>query len=124
MDERGIAVKAEKILLGLTALFLLLLLALFFRDRAALRSSPVTVETETGAAWAPAPRPAPLDLNTASPEELAELPGIGEVLAGRIVAYREEHGPFAKAEDLLEVSGIGEAKLAGLEGRVTVGEDP
>lgn len=124
MDERGIAVKAEKILLGLTALFLLLLLALFFRDRAALRSQPVSVETGTAAAWEPAPPPEPLDINTASAEELAELPGIGEVLAGRIVEYRAAHGPFGAAEDLLEVSGIGEAKLAGLEGRVTVGEGP
>ena len=43
------------------------------------------------------------------------LPGIGEVLAGRIIAYREANGPFETVEDLLEVSGIGEAKLAELE---------
>ena len=68
------------------------------------------------------PDVSPLDINAAAAEELAALPGIGEVLAGRIVAYREEHGPFAAVEDLTEVSGIGEKKLAELEGRITVGE--
>ena len=61
----------------------------------------------------------PLDVNAASAEELAELPGIGRVLAERIVDYRTEHGPFEAAEDLTEVSGIGERKLAELEGRIT-----
>ena len=62
----------------------------------------------------------PLDLNTAPAEELAKLPGIGEALAERIVSYREEHGPFETVEELMEVSGIGQGKLDGLEGRVTV----
>ena len=46
--------------------------------------------------------------------------GIGEELARRIVEYREEHGPFEAVEDLTEVSGIGQGKLAALEGLVTV----
>lgn len=62
----------------------------------------------------------PLDLNTATAEELMALPGIGEELSRRILEYRETHGPFAAVEELMEVSGIGEAKLAALEGRVTV----
>ena len=41
------------------------------------------------------------------------------MLAERIVDYRTEHGPFEAAEDLTEVSGIGERKLAELEGRIT-----
>ena len=57
----------------------------------------------------------------ASEEELATLPGIGGVLAGRIVDYRTEHGPFEAEEDLLKVSGIGERKLAELDGRITAG---
>ena len=121
MDERGNTVKCEKILLGFTALFLALL-ALFFRDRAALEAAPVTVETEAAVPQeAFMPDVSPLDINAASAEELAALPGIGEVLAGRIVAYREEHGPFAAVEDLMKVSGIGEKKLAELEGRITTG---
>jgi competence protein ComEA len=48
----------------------------------------------------------------------------GEELAQRIVEYREANGPFESVEELMEVSGIGEGKLAGLEGRITVnGED-
>lgn len=53
----------------------------------------------------------PLDLNTASADELMLLDGIGEVLAGNIVAYAEQYG-FNEVEDLLNVSGIGEKKLA------------
>lgn len=48
-----------------------------------------------------------INLNTASAEELTSLPGIGEVLAARIVAYREEHGPFQTLDDIMQVSGIG-----------------
>lgn len=50
-------------------------------------------------------------INTATASELEALPGVGPVLAGRIVAHREESGAFATAEDLLDVSGIGEAIL-------------
>ncbi len=58
-----------------------------------------------------------LDLNRASADELEELPGIGEVLAARIVAWREQHGPFTSVGELREVPGIGERifqKLADL----------
>ena len=57
-----------------------------------------------------------INVNTASASELEELPGIGPVLAEAIVAYREEHGPFASAEELLGVYGIGEGKLAAMRG--------
>ena len=50
-----------------------------------------------------------LDLNAATVEELDELPGIGPALAERIVAWREENGPFAGPEDIQAVSGIGPA---------------
>lgn len=62
----------------------------------------------------------PLDLNRATVEELQELPGIGPVLAERIVAFREEHGPFRSLEDLLQVPGIGEATLEALRPHVAV----
>jgi competence protein ComEA len=53
----------------------------------------------------------PLNLNTATEAELDGLPGVGPVLAGRIVAWRAEHGPFTAVEELLEVSGIGTSTL-------------
>jgi competence protein ComEA len=51
---------------------------------------------------------AQVNLNTATVEQLVELPGIGEAVAARIVAYREENGSFAKIEELMNVRGIGE----------------
>ncbi|MBN2112515.1 MAG: ComEA family DNA-binding protein [Acidimicrobiia bacterium] len=59
-------------------------------------------------------------INLASVEELESLPGVGPVLAQRIVAYRTEHGPFQTIEDLLDVPGIGEGKLAALRDAVLV----
>ena len=50
----------------------------------------------------------PVDLNSASAEELAELPGVGPALAERIIEFRKKNGPFRRAEDLLKVRGIGE----------------
>ncbi|MBQ1603043.1 MAG: helix-hairpin-helix domain-containing protein, partial [Oscillospiraceae bacterium] len=64
-----------------------------------------------------------LDINTATAEQLEDLMGIGPVLAQAIVDYRTEHGPFSSVDELLEVSGIGEGKLAGIEDQVTVGSE-
>jgi competence protein ComEA len=55
-----------------------------------------------------------VDVNYASAADLEALPGVGPVLADRIFEYREEHGPFNTVEDLLDVPGIGEGKLAAL----------
>lgn len=60
-----------------------------------------------------------LSLSRASASELETLPGVGSVTAGRIVAFREENGPFREVEDLLQVPGIGEAKLAAIRDLVT-----
>jgi len=59
-------------------------------------------------------------INSASVGELEELPGVGPVLADRIAAYRDEHGSFAVVEDLLDVPGIGEGKLATLRDSVAL----
>lgn len=124
MDRPGKQTKSEWILLGITAVFLCLVLTLFWQDRSAVEPG-LTVQTETEVPEEVlAPDVDPVDINTAGVEELDQLPGIGTVLAGRIIAYREANGPFETVEDLLEVSGIGEAKLAELEGWITVGQDP
>lgn len=114
--------KTEWVLLGLTAVFLCGLLGLFAHDRAVMAESTVMTRFEVPQEEF-MPDMAPLDLNAATAEELTALPGIGEELARRIVEYRTENGPFEKIEEIMEVSGIGEAKLAGLEGRVTVNEE-
>jgi competence ComEA-like helix-hairpin-helix protein len=62
-----------------------------------------------------------LDINIASAAELESLPGIGPVLAGRIVAHREANGPFARTDGLLAVDGIGPATYEGLRALVTAG---
>lgn len=61
-----------------------------------------------------------VSLNTATAPELERLPGIGPSLAQAIVEFRESHGPFAQPEDLLEVPGIGPAKLAQIKDLIVV----
>ena len=72
----------------------------------------------------PAGRPAvsggPVDLNSAGVAELEALPGVGPVLAQRIVDHREQHGPFRAVDDLQDVAGIGPAIFDGLADAVTV----
>ena len=68
---------------------------------------------------APAPG-VPLDLNTATVEQLDELDGIGPATAQQIVAYREAHGGFGSVEELDQVPGIGETRLAALREKVRV----
>lgn len=63
----------------------------------------------------------PIDLNTADEDTLTALPGIGPVLARRILAYREENGPFRVVEELLNVSGIGEKRVEDIWDLVTIG---
>lgn len=52
-----------------------------------------------------------ININTATAKQLELLPGIGEVIAQRIVDYRTENGPFQTVDDITNVSGIGETKL-------------
>jgi competence protein ComEA len=70
-------------------------------------SAPLTA----GTAAAPAAA-GPVDLNAASAEALEGLPGVGPVIAARIVAWRTANGPFRSVDELGEVSGIGDAILA------------
>ncbi len=65
-----------------------------------------------------------LDLNAADATALERLPGLGPVLARRIVTYREIHGPFRTPEELAGISGLGENRLARLRPLVRLGEGP
>ena len=123
MKRQGTVTKTEKLLLGLTALFLCCLTLLFFHDRRQSESAAVAVETTHAASQEQVLEElVPLNLNTSAAEELTALPGIGEELARRIVEYREEHGPFETKEEIMQVSGIGEGKFADMKERITVEE--
>ncbi|HXJ18483.1 MAG TPA: helix-hairpin-helix domain-containing protein [Candidatus Polarisedimenticolia bacterium] len=63
----------------------------------------------------------PVDLNTATVQELEQLPGIGPTTAKAIVQFRAKSGRFRRVEDLLAVRGISEAKLQKLRPYITVG---
>jgi competence protein ComEA len=73
-----------------------------------------------GVATAPAQPGVPLNLNTATPEQLDELDGIGPATAKQIVAYREAHDGFGSVDELDQVPGIGETRLASLREQVRV----
>jgi competence protein ComEA len=62
----------------------------------------------------------PVNLNTATVTELMQLPRVGLKTAQRIVAFREEHGPFQRPEDLMNVKGIGEKTFLRLRPYITV----
>ena len=62
----------------------------------------------------------PVDLNTATVDQLDSLPGIGPVLAQRIIDWRTAHGGFRSVRDLDQVSGIGDSTFAELEPLVSV----
>jgi competence protein ComEA len=63
---------------------------------------------------------AKVNINTATLEELESLPGIGPSLGQRILDYRTQHGPFRSVDELLNVSGIGDKRLADIRPKVTV----
>lgn len=62
----------------------------------------------------------PININHCSLEQLISLPGVGETKASAIITYREEHGGFEVKEDLIKVSGIGEAIFESIEELITV----
>ncbi|MDR3670742.1 MAG: helix-hairpin-helix domain-containing protein [Holophaga sp.] len=62
----------------------------------------------------------PVNLNTATVTELLQLPRVGPKTAQRIIAFRQEHGPFQRPEDLMNVKGIGEKTFQKLRPFITV----
>ena len=120
------------VLSGLAAALIALAPAAAFAEAAAVTPaafspaaahSPVAAVTAAApAVEAPGAQPeSPIDINTASAEELTQLPRVGKVTAERIVAWREENGPFKTTRDLINVDGIGERTYELIEPHVTVG---
>lgn len=81
------------------------------------------VGAAAGAAGSPAGGDAaggPVDINRATATELEELPGVGPATAEAIIAHREQNGPFTSVDDLIDVRGIGDAKLEQIRPQATV----
>ena len=134
--------KAQKALLLVTALFVTFTLAFFIGRRSV--HAQITTERapeelvrelpeaepkdgdladdsqDSAPADAPAGETEPVDINRADQARLETLPGIGPVLAERIVAWRKENGPFVSAEQIMDVEGIGEGKYAEIKDLIYV----
>jgi len=78
-------------------------------------------EAPSEATGAPKQGDGKININIASQSELKDLPGIGDVLASRIIDYRRQNGDFSRIEDIKNVSGIGEKRFQAIEDKITVG---
>lgn len=63
-----------------------------------------------------------VNINTASVKELQQIKGVGKTLAERIVAYREEAGPFKEAKEITKVKGVGKGTFEKIKDQISVGE--
>ena len=83
-------------------------------------SPDADVKPDSVPAGAPKGGDGKININSASRSELMDLPGIGTVLAGRIVDYRSQYGAFSTIEDIKRVSGIGEKRFEAIMNSITV----
>ena len=131
--------RAEKLFPVLTGLFFVLCAAVFLLQTAgpaAVSAGGVLYSAEEAGASPSvqekfhaalgksdpgAPSGGRMNINTASAEELAALPGIGDVLAARIVRYRTYNGDFAEASHIRDVTGIGDALYAKIADLICTG---
>ena len=98
---------------ALCALFVIGCLSLVSTPAAAQSKAPSSKAADTATV---------VNLNTATPAQIATLPGIGEKAAKLIVEYRDKNGGFKKIEELMNVKGIGEKSFLKLKALVTVGD--
>lgn len=116
--------KHKWILMGITCVFLCLLIGVFVGRNLTGAYVPVNAivnpETEPDAENTPT-MDGRIDLNTATIQQLRLLPGVGETTAQKILAYREEVGGFTALEELMNVSGIGEKKFADMLPYIKIG---
>jgi competence protein ComEA len=97
-----------------------LVLAITFCAKLPRQSTPAANQNVSTIAAEGGTNAARVNINTASANELEKLPGIGTVLAERIVAHREKYGPFLRAEHLMMVQGISDHKFRAIRDLVTV----
>ena len=111
------------VLAALTVLFAVSLAFLHKTSYEGTAHGDYTVSVQEKTDEITAPTRVLVNVNTATAEELETLTGIGPSLAQAIIDYRAEHGDFTAAEDLLNVKGIGEAKLEGFRAEITLEEE-
>ncbi len=115
--------REQKIFYIFLGIYLLLCVGLFAFHKLSGRAAYVSVSmitSEQPAAQAMSDKLL-ININTATAEELTALDGIGEKTAENIIEYREKNNGFLDIEELMEVSGIGEAKFNKIKDNVTVG---
>ncbi len=103
--------KPIKILVGITCVFLCLLVGIFVGRNLTRSYIPVDQaisSQDVNTDGTTVNKDGRIDINTATMEQLQLLPGVGEVTAQRIIDYRTEHNGFTAIEDLMEIKGIGE----------------
>lgn len=122
MEQKGNFSKTEIFCLILTAAFVVWCGTLFLQQKfgTAQGGYAVTTWEKTDVTQT---LPQKIDINAAGAQDLQRLPGIGPVLAQRIVDWREENGDFVIVEDLLAVEGIGAAKLDEIRDLITIQEE-
>ena len=126
MEKQEKKTKVSGVYLVLAALTVLFAVSLVFLHKTAYEGAShgnYTVTTQDKTDEITAPTRVLVNVNTADAAELETLTGIGPSLAQAIIDYRAEHGDFTAAEDLLNVKGIGEAKLEGFRAEITFTEE-
>ncbi len=120
MNLIGKITKTHVLLLLMTACFLVALLFIAVRAGSYADGTDYTISVSRGGEPETVQGEGRININTADSDLLQTLPGIGKVTAERIIRYREENGPFAHIEELLDVPGIKESTMDGLRGKITV----
>src|SRR3954468_5842033 len=86
----------------------------------AVTTAVAAAQSKAPVAKAVATSAAPINLNSATAEQLATIPGVGPKMAERIIDYRQKNGGFKKIEDLMNVSGVGEKSFLKMKPLITV----